>query len=255
MRCLFIDSRDRITGSTTDFKIQLPTTLVLEQGTKFRIDNLRIPMCIPLIMQGVNHRLYVRVESGGSNYFYASLPQGSYSGVELAQLIATQLDFASLAFAGVDWTVLYNEHMASMTINCTADFEVLTDAQASAHWTGPIHNFATKLFANDYAYHDMGVLGKELFFSHVSMVSNDMFYVSSSKFSNPDTLGPQGTCDTLMACVCTSDFASVMDASMPWDTWLTAPAMTTQQLDFQLRARDYKVLTGLPNISFTLTIQ
>jgi hypothetical protein len=255
MRCLFIDSRDRITGSTTDFKIQLPTTLVLEHGTKFRIDNLRLPMCIPLIMQGVNHRLYVRVESSGSNYFYASLPQGSYSGVELAQLIATQLDFASLAFAGVDWTVLYNEHMASMTINCTADFEVLTDAQASAHWTGPIYNFATKLFANDYAYHDMGVLGKELFFSHVSMVSNDMFYVSSSKLSNPDTLGPQGTCDTLMACVCTSDFASVMDASMPWDTWLTAPAMTTQQLDFQLRARDYKVLTGLPNISFTLTLQ
>jgi len=89
MRCLFVDSRDRITGSTTDFKIQLPTTLVLEQGTKFRIDNLRIPMVIPLIQQGVNHRLYVRVESGGSQYFYASLPQGSYSGVELAQLIST----------------------------------------------------------------------------------------------------------------------------------------------------------------------
>ena len=131
MRCLFVDSRDRITGSTTDFKIQLPTTLVLEQGTKFRIDNLRIPMVIPLIQEGVNHRLYVRVESSGSKYFYASLPQGSYSGVELAQLISTQLDFASLAFAGVDWTVLYNEHTASMTINCTADFEVLTDAQAS----------------------------------------------------------------------------------------------------------------------------
>ena len=101
----------------------------------------------------------------------------------------------------------------------------------------------------------MGVLGKELVFSHVSMVAVDMIYVSSSKLSNPDTYGPEGTCDTLMACVTTSDFASVMDSSTPWDTWLTAPAMTTQQLDFQLRSRSYQVLSGLPNISFTLTIR
>ncbi len=90
MRCLFIDSRDKVAGgSNTAFTIQLPTTLVLEKGTQFRIDNLRIPMCIPLIQQGVNHRLYVKVESSGAQYFYASLPQGSYSGVELAQLIQT----------------------------------------------------------------------------------------------------------------------------------------------------------------------
>ena len=92
MRCLFIDSRDRISGSTTDCKIQLSTTLVLKQGVKFRIDNLRIPMVIPLIQQGVNHRLYVRIESSDPKYFYASLPQGSYSGVELAQQISTQLE-------------------------------------------------------------------------------------------------------------------------------------------------------------------
>jgi hypothetical protein len=256
MRCLFIDSRDKVAGgSNTDFKIQLPTTLVLEKGAQFRIDNLRIPMVIPLIQQGVNHRLYVKVESSGTQYFYASLPQGSYSGVELAQLIQTQLDFSSLALAGVDWTVVYDEHTASMAINCTSDFEILTDEQASAHWSGSIYNFATKLFANDYAYHDHGVLGKELVFSHVSMVAIDMIYLSSSKLSNPETFGPQGTCDSLLAAVTTSDFASVMDVSMPWDVWLTAPSMTTQQLDFALRGRDYKILTGLPNISFTLTIR
>ena len=174
MRCLYIDSRDRISGSTTSFSIQLPTTLVLDKSTQYRIDNLRIPMVIPLIQQGVNHRLYVRVQSSGTQYFYASLPQGSYSGVELAQQIQTQLDYASLAFAGVDWTVVYNEHTASMAINCTADFEALTTEQASVHWTGPIYNFATKLFANDCTYHDHGVLGRELVFSHVSMVAVDM---------------------------------------------------------------------------------
>ena len=65
MRCLFIDSRDRISGSTTDFKIQLPTTLVLEQGAMFRIDNLRVPMVIPLIREAINDFLYIQLDAGG----------------------------------------------------------------------------------------------------------------------------------------------------------------------------------------------
>jgi hypothetical protein len=32
------------------------------------------------------------------------------------------------------------------------------------------------------------------------------------------------------------------------------PAITTQQLTFELRDRDYKILHLIPNISFTLTI-
>ena len=58
-----------------------------------------------------------------------------------------------------------------------------------------------------------------------------------------------------MAAITSTDFATVMDKSMPYDVWLTAQSMTTQQLDFQLRDRQYTVLQGLPNISFTLTIK
>jgi len=42
--------------------------------------------------------------------------------------------------------------------------------------------------------------------------------------------------------------------SMPWDSWFTVPAMTTQQLSFQLRDRDYNLLSIVPNISFVLLI-
>ena len=161
---------------------------------------------------------------------------------------------AALHAGSTRFTCVYDEHTASMTLTCTTKtFEVLTDAQAASHFMN-IANFATALFANDYSYEDL-MPGRQLYWSHVSMVSLDMFYLSSSKLSNPDTFGPQGASDTLMASVTSTDFATVMNESMPWDVWLTAPAMTTQQLDFQLRARDYSILTGLPNISFTLTIK
>jgi hypothetical protein len=41
---------------------------------------------------------------------------------------------------------------------------------------------------------------------------------------------------------------------MPTAVFLTCPTMTTSLLDFQLRDRDYNILTSLPNISFVLTI-
>ena len=257
MRCLFIDSRDRISGSTTDFKIQLPTTLVLDQGAQFRIDNLRVPMVIPLIREAINDFLYIKLDAGGlfgTVYLAALLQHGSYSGVELAVLIQTAVNDEASMYGSITFTCVYDEHTASMTLKCTTKtFEVLTNAQAALHFSN-IANFATALFANNWYYENL-VTGMQIYWSHVSMVSLDMFYLSSSKLSNPDTFGPQGASDTLMASVTSTDFATVMNESMPWDVWLTAPAMTTQQLDFQLRSRDYSILTGLPNISFTMTIK
>ena len=79
--------------------------------------------------------------------------------------------------------------------------------------------------------------------------------MTSQKLSNQDTFGPNGSTDTLMVAPVTSDFASVMDASMSPDAWLPCPALTTSTLDFQLRNRYYDVLQNVPNISFVLTLR
>ena len=60
MRQLFVDSRDRVSGTTTNFSIQLPETLVIEGSShRMRIDNLRIPLVVPTIQTGVNDTLQV----------------------------------------------------------------------------------------------------------------------------------------------------------------------------------------------------
>ena len=38
------------------------------------------------------------------------------------------------------------------------------------------------------------------------------------------------------------------------EVWFNLPAITTQQLTFQLRDRSYNILHQVPNISFTLAI-
>ena len=67
MRQIFVDSRDRVSGTSADFSIELRETLVIEEGGhKARIDQLRIPLTIPTIETGDNDTIKVLV--GATNY-------------------------------------------------------------------------------------------------------------------------------------------------------------------------------------------
>ena len=87
------------------------------------------------------------------------------------------------------------------------------------------------------------------------MLGVDVMYLSSSNFSSLDIVGPNGAHDTLMCAVVTQPYGSVQEFSMPIFTWIDVPAMTTQQLSFQLRDRYYDIQTMVPNISFVLLIE
>ena len=67
-------------------------------------------------------------------------------------------------------------------------------------------------------------------------------------------MGPGGAHDTLMCAVVTTTFGSVLDVGMPYDAWFDVPMMTTQQLSFTLRDRNYNVLSIVPNITFVMLI-
>ena len=134
MRQLFIDSRDRTTGSTTDFTIQLRETLSTTGGVNFfRIDELRVPLVIPLIQAGVNDTFWYSL---GGYIKSVTLAAGNYSGTDLAVLPEDT------------WTVSYNNHLASLSVFCTDQtFLALNDAAvvAAGH---TIRTFASTLFQN-----------------------------------------------------------------------------------------------------------
>ena len=49
MRQIFVDSRDRSSGTSANFEVPLPQTLSLNPGHQARIDDLRLPNAIPTI--------------------------------------------------------------------------------------------------------------------------------------------------------------------------------------------------------------
>jgi hypothetical protein len=248
MRELFIDSRDRISGTSTNFSIQLREQLVVGPENSFRIDYLRVPLVIPRIQLGINDRLYFTVS--GTRHT-ATLAAGNYSGVELAAELQTAL---RVALTGVTFTATYNNSTASLSVFCSnASFRVLTDADVqAAKLSTP--TFASELFQNTSSYASTGA-GVTLLWSYVSMQAVDIMYLTSTRLSNQDTFGPNGSTDALMCAIPDSDFATVMVQSMPADVFINCPTISSNQLDFQLRDRNYNILQNLPNISFVLTLK
>ena len=271
MRQLFIDSRDRISGSPQSFNIQLRETLTLTQGNSFRIDSIRIPLVIPRIQTGVNDRVFFTMQNGAGGVKFVTLTQGTYSGVEMAAMIQARFHAehpenpTDPESTDTIWRVTYYNTTAGMSIACTADatFTLLTDDQIVAKGQSPARSFCSTLFkdANGTVPKSStaapGQIGGGISwdFPFVSMVAVDLVYIASGKLSCNDTFGPQGSCDTLAALVANNDFASVLSHSMPVGVWLPCPAISTQQLDFQVRDRSYNLLTSLPNWSMTVTIK
>ena len=107
-----------------------------------------------------------------------------------------------------------------------------------------------RLLARDHYYDNYGTY----VFQYVSIQGLDMVYLCCSNFSNLDSVGPKGASDTLCAIPITVGFGSVQDYSMSTSVFFDIPQITTQQLSFQLRDRDYNILNIVAGISFTLAI-
>ena len=233
MRTLFIDSRDRTSSSAgpTDFSVELKSTLTLTDGHRLRVSDLRIPQCVPTIRAGLNDTLIIN--DGVSSVSY-TIPAGNYDGHGLASIIQTTLRTGS----GFLWVVVHDETQMTMTISRTGgvDFQIVGGT------------YAKQLMQNPYTKS-----GPSYTFQFVSVLGTDVFYLCSPQFANLDNFGPNNCHDVLLAVNVISPYASVLEHSMSYETWLDCPALTTQLLSFQIRDR-YGNILALPSISFLLTI-
>ena len=230
MRQIFVDSRDRKSGNSTDFAIQLPETMTVGSGHRARVDNLRVPLVIPTIRSDVNDTLTVQL---GAQQYTITIPQAQYDGPGLAAAIQGRLQ-ASPPGA---WSVVYDTSNVSMSISCSNNFTIVGGT------------YGAQLMTRSYTQ-----TANQYKFAYVDVLGADILYLCSPNFATMDTIGPNGSNDVLMAAVVTQPFGSVMDFSAPYDVWFDVPALTTQTLSFQLRDRNYNLLTIVPNITFQLTI-
>ena len=91
-------------------------------------------------------------------------------------------------------------------------------------------------------------------FLYVPLQGLDICYLCCSQFSHADNVGPKHASDVLCAIPFTVPYGSVQTYSMSTSVFFDIPALTTQQLSWQLRDRDLNIVNSAANISFTLTI-
>jgi hypothetical protein len=231
MKLLYVDSRDRVSGSQCDFTITLPMTLTLTAQSRMRVDLLRLPISTPTIQAGKNDTIIVLL---GSTSYTITIAQGQYDGSGLASAIQTKL----VAAAPGTWTVSYDVSNISMKIQCSNNFTI----------TGG--TYAAKLMSRAYTQ-----TANSYTFSYVSVIGEDVIFLCSPNFVSIDNLGPSGSHDMLLCCNVTAPFGSIQEFNMPYDVWHTCPSVTLSQMSFQLRDRSYGLMTNfVPNVSFMLTI-
>jgi hypothetical protein len=232
MRQIFVDTRDKVPGGTnSNFAILLPQTLSLGPGHQGRVDDFRLPVSTPTIYPGNNS---IVLDMNGTIHT-VFLTEGQYlSGPLLANEIQAKLRAGPPGL----WNVAYDGSKMSMNINCSNGFQFIGGT------------FMSRLLARDHYYDNYGTY----VFQYVSIQGLDMVYLCCSNFSNLDSVGPKGASDTLCAIPITAGFGSVQEYSMSTSVFFDIPQITTQQLSFQLRDRDYNILNIVAGISFTLTI-
>ena len=164
MRHIFVDSRDRVSGTSCDFRIQLPETLSLEPGHKMRIESLRIPLTIPTI-DATNNTIVVLL---GSTSYILTIPQANYSGITIASVIQGLLN----STAPGSWSVVYDVNNIAMSISCSNPFTI----------TGG--TYSADLMAHPYTQ-----TSNSYSFTYVNMLGLDVCYL----FVEISDLGPRGS--------------------------------------------------------------
>ena len=230
MRQIFVDSRDRSSGTSTDFSMLLPQTLALESGHQGRIDDFRLPNAITTITHWTNTIEFLM----GTTPYSVTLTNGQLSqGSDLANLIRQKL----MTTTG-SWNVSYDASQMELTINCSNAFTFTGGTYMQRLLNRPYHR------PNDRTY----------VFTYVTLQGLDIAYLCCANFSNADNVGPKHSSDVICAIPITVPYGAVQHYSMSNSVFFDIPALTTQTLSFQLRDRDFNIVNSVANISFTLTI-
>ena len=231
MRQIFVDSRDRSSGTSTDFSMALPQTLSLGSRRKGRIDDLRLPNAIPTVSHGNN---ILEVWTNGTYHRRAMVNGNCNDGGQLQFKV-----FEALKTITGAWGVTYDASQMTLEITFSEDFAFSEGG-----------DFSKRLLNRPYVRQNL----RHYLFLFMPLQGLDMCYLCCQQFSHMDNVGPKGSSDVLCAIPITVGYGAVQHYGMSNSVFFDVPACTLQQLSFQLRDRDFNIVNSVANISFTLTI-
>ena len=151
---IYIDSKHKIDGTNSDFKVQLKDTYLMPEGAVFRVSELAIGHCWTTIMTGINDKLYLYmsdnspVQSRPEEAYIVTLSERSYTGSELASELQSKMNTAVSGSVIVNKTFncAYNPYtqVINILIGINTTFKILTEndikTKLGGYWVGMNNN-------------------------------------------------------------------------------------------------------------------
>ena len=114
---IYVDSRERVTGTNTDFEISLPMSLAIKEKSLALIDVVCVPNSILTVTENKNDTIWLKETKSFDEFHirFAKIPQGYYQIQTLKVAIQLALNTGSFLFG--NYTVGYDERLARYTFS------------------------------------------------------------------------------------------------------------------------------------------
>ena len=265
VRKIYIDSRFRSSDSisSTDFKVDLPTTYYMPENTALFITDLRIPVSWYMIDANRNNQLYFRVyrgldSSGNNNYevFVSTIPSGNYNITSLASALGTAMNTNRVHADGTTTglsigTFTATANLTTNTISIQNDvaqpvnpppntpafpgypFKILTDAELLALGiSAPLYSI-NKVLQNTTAATSYSRFYQSGF---LDMHPIRNLYLSSPNLGKFDTLNITGDQSVVKKIPVNANYNEMIydQVVLPYD-YIDVSKQTLRRLEFQLK--------------------
>ena len=256
---IYIDTKYKTKDSVSNsnFKFELPETLLFPENSVFYIDDVSIPNSWYTVEENVNDRLYIYLsatnpdqDNAGAAWEGITITSGNYSGTDLAAEIQTKFNEAirSNLYKFPIFGVEYNARKNNITIKilfAVLKFKLLTSNDISSmlngSWLGVNYDAQNPLDMNEI----LGNLeGNSPFYSTISPYNSSYLklqsirniYIHSPNLGTYSTIGPQGERTIIKKIpVSSNPNEMIFDQVMTGNDFGDCSRMTSKTLEFQLK--------------------
>jgi hypothetical protein len=254
LKKIYVDTRYRTLDSvsTSNFKIELPYSVVLPDNSTFQLTDICIEHSWLTVETGINDTIYIRALSyaGPQEQIFdvlVVLPSQNYTGPTLAAAIQSSLNNQLEAGLPV-FSAVYNANPNTITINNTQDFyfKILTDPELATKlnntWTGPSYDSTNPRSANDLLRNYAGtsiVYGKDKGpftsgFLDLQPIRN--IFISSPNLGSFNTLGSKGEANIICKVPVNADFGYMVICNIIANhDFLNCSKQTLRTIEFHLK--------------------
>ena len=243
---IYIDTRfmSSDSESSSNFKVDLPTTVTLPEDTVFYIDDICIPHSWYTIDEERNNKFYFKI---GSTSYVKTVPSGNYSTITLNAILVALMN-------SVQNTHTANTNIPGNTIGITTSttssnqsyivdavqytnaltFEILTDKQAiSLNYPTPVQSINNYLNNN---VPKINTYASEYVSPYVNLNPIRNLYITSGNFGGYNTMSISGERGIVKKVPVRANFNEMIydDAVLGID-YLDCSRQSLSRLEFQLK--------------------